>query len=137
MPNKPQPAFPEPDTQAYWDAAKEGRLTYQQCDDCDEVIFTPRAQCQSCGSSSVTTKDSAGAGAVYTYSVVRQNRHPAFADLGAYAVAYVDVDEGFRMLTNIVGVDDPTQDIAIGMRVQVEFEAQESGDYPVPVFRPA
>jgi uncharacterized OB-fold protein len=137
MPNKPQPAFPEPDTQAYWDAAKEGRLTYQQCGDCDHVIFTPRAQCDACGSSNVETKDSAGQGTVYTYSVVRQNRHPAFADLGAYAVAYVDVDEGFRMLTNIVGVDDPTQDIEIGMRVQVDFEEQESGDYPVPVFRPA
>ena len=101
------------------------------------MIFTPRAQCTACGSSNVETKDSAGAGAVYTYSVVRQNRHPAFADLGAYAVAYVDVDEGFRMMTNIVGVDDPTQDIEVGMRVQVEFEAQDSGDYPIPVFRPA
>lgn len=40
------------------------------------------------------------------------------------------------MLTNIVGVDDPTQDIAIGQRVRVEFEQQDSGDYPIPVFRP-
>ncbi len=137
MPNKPQPAFPEPDTQEFWDATKDGRLVYQQCNDCSEVIFTPRAQCPTCGSSNVESKDSAGAGTVYTYSVVRQNRHPAFADLGAYAVAYVDLDEGFRMLTNIVGVDDPTTDIDVGMRVQVEFEAQESGDFPVPVFRPA
>ncbi len=68
--------------------------------------------------------------------MVRQNRNPAFADLGAYAVAYVDLDEGFRMLTNVVGVDDPTADVRIGQRVRVEFEPQESGEYPIPVFHP-
>ena len=80
---------------------------------------------------------SAGLGTVYTYSVVRQNRMPGFQELGAYAVAYVDLDEGFRMMSTIVGVDDPTRDIAIGQRVQVEFEEQEGeGSYPIPVFRP-
>ena len=56
--------------------------------------------------------------------------------LGAYAVAYVDLDEGFRMLTNVVGVADPTKDIKIGQRVKVQFEKQDSGDYPIPVFTP-
>ncbi|MFQ5382255.1 MAG: Zn-ribbon domain-containing OB-fold protein, partial [Dehalococcoidia bacterium] len=54
----------------------------------------------------------------------------------AYAVAYVDLDEGFRMLTNIVGVEDPTTEVKIGQRVRVEFEQQDEGDYPIPVFRP-
>ena len=51
-------------------------------------------------------------------------------------MAYVDLDEGFRMLTNIVGTVNPTTDISIGQRVRVEFEKQDSGDYPIPVFRP-
>jgi uncharacterized OB-fold protein len=82
-------------------------------------------------------RESKGLGTVYTYSVVRQSAVPGFRELGAYSVAYVDLDEGFRMLTSIVGVDDPTKDIKIGMRVKVEFEKQDEGDYPIPVFRPA
>ena len=137
MPNRPQPRFPEPHTAPYWEGAKHGELKYQQCNACNEVVFTPRLHCTTCGSADLGWKTSRGQGTVYTYSVVRQNRNPRFADLGAYAVAYVDVDEGFRMLTNIVGVDNPTEDIECGMRVQVEFEQQDEGEYPIPVFRPA
>jgi uncharacterized OB-fold protein len=137
MPNRPQPEFPEPDTQEFWAGAKRGELRYQTCDDCKEVVFYPRAHCTKCGSGKLTWRTSKGTGTVYTFSVVRQNRSPNFADLGAYAVAYVDVDEGFRMLTNVVGVGDPTKDVKVGMKVKVEFEPQDSGEYPVPVFRPA
>ena len=51
-------------------------------------------------------------------------------------MAYIDLDEGFRMMSSVIGVDDPTTDIHIGQRVKVEFEDQEEGDYPIPVFRP-
>jgi uncharacterized OB-fold protein len=61
---------------------------------------------------------------------------PAFIELGAYSVAYIDLDEGFRMMSSVVGVDDPTTDIHIGQRVVVEFEEQDEGDCPIPVFRP-
>lgn len=137
MSNRLQPIMPEHDTQAFWEGAKAGELRYQTCDACKGVVFTPRSHCTECGSTRLTTRASKGLGTVYTYSVVRQNRSPAFADLGAYAVAYVDLDEGFRMLSGIVGVGDPTKEVKIGMRVQVEFEPQDSGEYPVPVFRPA
>ena len=60
-----------------------------------------------------------------------------FADLGAYAVAYVDLDEGFRIFTNIMGVENPTTDIECGMRVRVSFEEQDEGEFPIPVFVPA
>ena len=65
---------------------------------------------------------------MYTFSVVMQSRHPAFAELGPYAVGYVDLDEGFRMMTNIVGVKDPTKDIHCGMRVKLRWEDQGDGD---------
>ncbi len=136
MPNRPQPKFPEPITQPFWDAAKEGKLTYQTCDDCKEVVFTPRKHCTACGSASLTWQESKGEGTVYTYSVVRQNRMPAFVELGAYSVAYVDLDEGFRIFTGVVGVENPVEDIKIGMRVKVEFEKQDEGEYPIPLFRP-
>ena len=138
MPNRPQPRFPEPHTQHYWDGVRDGELRYQHCGACDEVVFTPRAHCTLCGGSGdLSWRTSKGEGAVYTFSVVRQNRNPRFADLGAYAVAYVDLDEGFRVLSNVVGVEDPTRDIACGMRVRVAFEEQDEGEYPIPVFTPA
>ena len=60
-----------------------------------------------------------------------------FKDLGAYAVAYVDLDEGFRIMTNIVGIQDPTQDIQCGMRVKVRWEDQGEGEVSLPMFEPA
>jgi uncharacterized protein len=137
MPDRPMPAFPEFDTQAFWEATKERKLVYQKCNDCQTVVFTPRSHCTSCLGRNVATLESKGEGEVYTFSVVRQNRQPAFADMGAYSVAYIDLDEGFRMLSSVVGVDDPTTDISVGMRVKVDFEAQDSSEYLVPVFRPA
>ena len=80
-------------------------------------------------------KVSRGEGTVYTFSVVRQNRMPGFIELGAYSVAYIDLDEGFRMMSSVV-VDDPSNDIEIGQRVRVEFEVQDEGEYPIPIFRP-
>ena len=135
MPSRPQPSFPEADTKAYWDAIKDSKLTYQVCKKCSTVVFSPRPFCTDCGSEDLDTRVSKGEGEIYTYSVVRQSRVPAFAEMGAYAVAYVDLDEGFRILTNIVGAADPTKDIRIGQRVKVEFEKQDSGEYPIPVFR--
>jgi uncharacterized OB-fold protein len=132
---RPQPRFPEPETQPFWDATKEHKLTYQVCSN-GHVIFYPRTHCPTCGSMNSTVKESAGNGTVYTFSVVRLNRHPAFAPLGPYAVAYVDLDEGFRILTNITGVADPVNDVKIGQRVKVSWDDQESG-IALPLFTPA
>jgi uncharacterized OB-fold protein len=136
MASRPQPRFPEPDTEPFWEATKEHRLTYQTCNACGQVVFYPRQHCPNCLSSDTTWHDSKGEGTVYTYSVVRLNRHPAFADLGPYAVAWIDLDEGFRLLSNVVGVGDPTKDISIGQRVRVRWEDQESG-VSLPMFEPA
>jgi len=131
---RPQPRFPEPDTEAFWEATKEHRLTYQVCHN-GHTVFFPRRHCPTCGSSNMEQKESKGEGVVYTYSVVRLNRHPAFAELGPYAVSYVDLDEGFRILTN-VSVANPLTDVKIGMRVKVKWEDQESG-LSLPLFEPA
>jgi len=133
---RPQPRFPEPDTQPFWEATREHRLTYPTCDECGAIVWYPRRHCPKCGGMSLTWKESKGEGTVYTYSVIRQNRNPAFKDLGAYAVAYVDLDEGFRMMTGITGVADPTKDIQIGQRVRVAWEDQEGG-IALPLFAPA
>jgi uncharacterized OB-fold protein len=134
---RPQPRFPEPDTQPFWEATKRHELTYQTCNKCHTAIFYPRRHCTSCGSTETTWRVSKGEGTVYTFSVIMQSRHPAFAELGAYAVAYVDLDEGFRIMTNIVGVRDPVQDVQCGMRVRLRWEDQGEGKIALPMFEPA
>ena len=134
---RPQPRFPEPDTQPFWEATKRHELTYQTCDACHTVVFYSRRHCTACGAGELTRRISRGQGHVYTYSVIMQSRHPAFAELGPYAVAYVDLDEGFRMMTNIVGVQDPIKDIRCGMRVKVRWEDQGEGEMALPMFEPA
>ena len=137
MPNRPQPRFPEPNTGPYWEGVKNGELKYQTCDDCNEVVFTPRLHCTKCGSGNLSWQTSKGEGTVYTYSVIRQTRHPQFVDLGAYAIAYVDLDEGFRIMTNVVGVENPIDDIKCGMRVKLAWHDQGEGNIALPMFEPA
>ena len=136
MPNRPQPRFPEQNTEYFWEGCKEGELRYQVNAATGEVVFYPRMHDPKTGSRDLSWKVSKGEGTIYTFSVVRQNRMPNFIDLGAYSVAYIDLDEGFRIMSTIVGVDNPTKDISIGQRVRVEFEKQDEGEYPIPVFRP-
>ena len=134
---RPQPRFPEPDTQPFWEATKRHELIYQVCGCCNEVLFYPRKYCVACGTDDTTWHTSKGEGTVYTFSVVMQSRHPAFADLGPYAVAYVDLDEGFRIMTNIVGVANPIEDIHCGLRVRLRWEDQGEGEVSLPMFEPA
>ena len=132
---RPQPRFPEPDTEPFYEATRQHRLTFQVCNACKNVVFFPRGHCPACGSRDLSWHDSKGEGTVYTFSVVRLNRHPAFAPLGPYAVAYVDLDEGFRILTNVVGVNDPVNEVKVGQRVRVQWDDQESG-IALPLFAP-
>ena len=76
---RPLPRLHELDTQAFWRATKDHELRYQQCDDCDTVVFYPRRHCTGCLGNSLTWKTSSGQGTVYTYSIVRQSYHPFFA----------------------------------------------------------
>ena len=134
---RPLPRFPEPDTEPFWEATKRHELSYPTCDACSAVVFFPRRHCPACGSESLTWHTSRGEGTVYSYSVIRQNRNPAFKDLGAYALALIDLDEGFRMFSNVTGVADPTKDIKVGMRVRVQWEDQPNSDLALPLFVPA
>jgi len=129
---RPLPRFPEPDTQPFWEATKYHELRYQVCDDCHGIVFHPRRHCTHCLSLHLSWRTSAGEGSIYTYSVVRQTYHPAFKALLPYIVAWVDLDEGFRMMSNIIGV--PPEDVRVGQRVRVEWE--EHGELALPLFTP-
>ena len=130
--DQPLPRFPEPDTQPFWDATKNHELRYQVCDECGGIVFHPRRHCTHCLSNKLSWKTSRGEGTIYTYSIVRQSYHPAFRERIPYVLAWIDLDEGFRMLSNVV--DDP-ENVKIGQRVRVEWRDYDS--VSLPVFGPA
>ena len=121
--------MPNPQNQRYWDAAREGRLLVKRCKDCGEFHFYPRAICPFCFSDRTEWVESKGTGSIYSYSVMRRGVPVQ------YAIAYVTLDEGVTMLTNMS--DDTNLDaLSIGQRVQVAFKSAEDGS-AVPVFKPA
>jgi uncharacterized OB-fold protein len=133
-PSRPLPRFPQPDTAPFWDATAGGRLTYQVCRRCGGVVFYPRGHCTHCTSLDLEWRTSAGRGTIYTFTVIRQHGHPFFRGRVPYTVAFVDVDEGFRMLSEIV--DAGPEDVRIGQRVELRWEDGGEG-LRVPVFAPA
>lgn len=133
--SRPLPKLDEADTGAFWGATKEQKLNYQRCRSCGTLIWFPRAHCTGCLEGDLETLTAQGKGTIYSYSVVRQSYHPFFRNLVPYAVAYVDLDEGFRILTNITNVDDPVNDLSIGQRVELSWE--EYDEVSIPLFKPA
>ncbi len=133
-PTRPLPSTNEFDTREFWQATKDKKLTYQQCANCETVVFYPRRHCTGCTDGELIWKTASGRGTVYTYSVVRQSYHPFFRNLVPYAVAWIDLEEGPRLLSNIVDVADPNSDIQIGMPVTVQWE--EHDEVCIPLFKP-
>lgn len=98
------------------------------------MFWHPRPRCPHCGSADVGFIAGSGKGTIHTFTVVRQSGDPWFKGKVPYAVAIVELDEGIRMMTNIV--DTPIGSIAIGQRVEVAFEAA-GVDMAIPLFRVA
>lgn len=120
----PAPAR-NPETDPYWDAAREGRLLIKQCDSCGEPFHYPRALCPFCLSDS-SWIEASGEGEIYSYTIVPTRDE-------TYVVAFVALAEGPVMMTNIV-TEDP-QSLRVGQSVRVSF-APTMGEDPVPVFVP-
>ncbi|MFZ4584124.1 MAG: Zn-ribbon domain-containing OB-fold protein [Acidimicrobiia bacterium] len=125
---------PDADTQPFWDGCRDGKLLVKQCGDCNAVHYYPRSFCPSCWSENVDWLEVSGTGTLYTYSVVRRNDLPPFNERTPYVAAIVELDEGPRIMTNIVDTDFDA--LQIGMRVQAKFQAI-SDDVTIPVFAPA
>lgn len=125
------PSLDDPDTAPFWAAAAERRLSYPTCDACGAVVFYPRGHCPRCLGRELTWHDSAGEGVVYSRTVVRNSRDPVFRDLAPYVIALVDLAEGFRMFSHVVG--SPPEEVAVGARVVLAW--QPCGPTNLPVFR--
>jgi uncharacterized OB-fold protein len=127
-------ALPAPDNASrhYWQSAAEGRLVVQRCTSCDVYQFYPRALCASCAGETEWV-DASGRGTLYTFTVIRQNRSEAFAALSPYAVGIVELEEGVRMMSNIVECD--VEELEVGMALEVLI-LKAADDVGLPFWRP-
>ena len=118
----------------YYRQLAEGRFVLQHCGACDRFIYYPRVVCPHCGrSDQLEYRESAGTGTVYTFTVCHRPGHPAFREAVPYVVAIVELDEGVRLMTNIIDCDP--DEVTIGMPVEVVLEPVQEG-VAVPLFRP-
>jgi uncharacterized protein len=121
------------ESRPFWDAAREHRFLIVRCRACGEAHHYPRPFCPSCWSEDVAWEAASGRGTLYTYSTVFVNDLPPFGDRVPYVAAAVDLDEGPRVLTNIVDCDPA--DLEIGMVVEVTYH-ELTPEITVPAFRP-
>lgn len=121
-------------TEPFWEATKEERFLVQWCTDCNEAIFFPREVCPSCLGTSLEWRESTGRGTVYAFSVQHRPANPFMADRVPYTVALVELDEGIRLMSNVIDVD-PDQ-VEVGMPVTVAWEPLSDGRN-LPQFSPA
>lgn len=125
-------ASPDPLTQPWWDATREGRLLVQRCRRCGHFQHYPRALCTSCTSIDLDYAEATGRGVVYSFTVLHRSPHPAFEP--PYVVALVRLEEGPVVLTNIVGCSP--DDVVCDMQVRVDWEKLPDGRR-LPVFTPS
>ncbi len=121
-------------TAPYWEAARDGRLTVQQCRSCERIWHPPLPACPHCHGADLGWREVSGAGTVYSYTVVRHPTHFAFAGQVPYVVAIVALAEGPWLVTGITGCA-PGQ-VRAGMRVRVVFREVADG-VTLPYFEPA
>ena len=121
---KPIPAATA-DTREFWDACGRGELMYQVCGSCAGVQFYPRRHCAACQADELEWRHSAGLGAVYSHTTVYRAPTPAFKADVPYVIALVDLDEGFRMMVNILGCEPSA--VAIGSRMRIVFRPAGGG----------
>lgn len=122
-----------PFLQAHRDALREGRLTFPRCAACGHAWLPPREHCPACLSSDWAWEDATGRAKVVSWVVYHRAFHPAFADRVPYNVAVVELDEGPRMISNVVGVDG---DVGLAIDAPLELAVEEESGVPVARFRP-
>lgn len=124
---------PTPETRHFWEGTRAGELRLQRCEECRHVYFPPRPFCPKCASRAVAVFKASGRAKLYSY-VIHHRPVPGFTP--PYAIAVVELQEGPRMMTNIVGCPQTPEALKLDMPVEVVFEKQ-SDTITLPFFKPA
>lgn len=124
---------PTPETAHFWEGTRESELRLQRCETCASAYFPPRPFCPSCGSRQVAVFAASGRAKLYSYTI-HDRRVPGFTP--PYAIAVVELEEGPRMMSSIVGCPQTPEALVLDMALEVRFE-RLTDEITVPVFAPA
>lgn len=133
MPGERPLPKPTPETAHFWEGTRAGELRLQRCDDCQHVYFPPRPFCPACASRAVSVFAASGRGRLDSY-VINHRPHRAFE--APYAIALVALDEGPRLMSNIVDCEQTPEALQLDMPLEVVF-AEQNDEISLPLFRPA
>lgn len=117
----------------FWDATRERRLVLQWCRTCEQPVHYPREVCPRCLGTELEYRPASGRGEVYAFSVMHRPGNPLMADRVPYVVALVDLEEGARMMSNVVGCEPDA--VRVGQPVRVTWEPLSDGR-ALPQFEP-
>ena len=137
------PPTPQPESDFYWEKCKAGELWLRRCTTCDRAYFYPRDICPfpECFSRDTEWVQSSGRGTLHTFAIVHRAPTPAFRGKVPFITAVVELEEGARIPTNLVGIEFAEDEIRpesiqCGMAVEVVFEELDE-NISLPMFRPA
>jgi uncharacterized OB-fold protein len=132
MTERPLPAI-TPETRHFWEGTRAGELRLQRCGACDNVYFPPRPFCPRCASPEVAVVRASGRATLYSY-VIHHRAAPGFVP--PYSIAVVQLEEGPRMMTNVVDTPQTPEALQLDMPLQVVFQRMND-DITLPLFQPA
>ena len=116
----------------YWEGCRQGKLLLQHCQQCQQYQFYPRLYCMQCGSDKLQWAEASGRGRIYSYTIIHRNKTPEFVQDVPYNVAIIQLDEGPRMMANIVGSDN--SQLGVELPVTVVFDPV-TDEISVPRFK--
>ena len=127
--------IPDPVTRPFWDSLKARAIQLQRCSGCARFIYYPRNVCPSCLGGDLVWTPISGRGVVHAFTIPHRHPNPAFGSTVPYVVALVELEEGPRMLSNLMEVDPTPEAVTVGMSVEIVYE-DVSDDVTLPKFRP-
>lgn len=135
-PERPLPHPITPETRPYWDGLREQRLMLPQCGACRHVFWYPRALCPRCHARDITWIQASGRGRLHAFGIAYQSFNRAMKVPTPHVLALVELAEGPRMLSNLIGVDPDPAAIRCDMPVEVVF-SKLTDEITLPLFQPA
>ena len=135
-PDRPLPTPIVPESKPYWDGLKEGKLLLPKCGSCGHVFFYPRAVCPRCQSREIGWTQATGRGKLHAFGIAHQSFNRAYKVPPPFVLAMIELDEGPRMLSNLINVEPDPKTVKCDMPVEVVF-TKVTDDVTVPLFQPA
>jgi uncharacterized protein len=132
--NKPLP-IPDPVTRPFWDSLKAHAIRLQRCGACNRFIYYPRAVCPGCLSDDLVWSPVSGRGVVHAFTIPYRHPNPAFGSEVPYVVALIELEEGVRMMSNLVDVYPTPEAVKIGLPVEIVYD-DVTEEITLPKFRP-